>query len=261
MSRAAGPDVHLAAGRHQFIIDELNARGQVQAVALAERLGVTHETVRRDLTLLQERGLLRRVHGGAVLAESLVHEAPVAMRTAYGPEKVRIAQAALAFVPASGAVLLDSGTTTLTLAQALPSVPDLVAVTNSLPIATALLPRVGGLSILGGRVRRETEATVDQWALRSLAALRVDVAFLGTNAFSIEHGLATPDEAEAAIKAAFVTSARLRVLLADHSKFGRESLHRYARMDDIDVLITSRDLPEADAAELARSSGVEVIRA
>lgn len=204
MSRAAGPDVHLAAGRHQFIIDELNARGQVQAVALAERLGVTHETVRRDLTLLQERGLLRRVHGGAVLAESLVHEA--------------------------------------------------------LPIATALLPRVGGLSILGGRVRRETEATVDQWALRSLAALRVDVAFLGTNAFSIEHGLATPDEAEAAIKAAFVTCARLRVLLADHSKFGRESLHRYARMDDIDVLITSRDLPEADAAELARSSGVEVIR-
>ncbi|GAA1798165.1 MAG: DeoR/GlpR family DNA-binding transcription regulator [Actinobacteria bacterium] len=261
MSRAVNVDLHLAATRHQQILTELAARGQVSAMGLAERLGVTHETIRKDLVVLQERGLLRRVHGGAVPVESLAHEAPVAARTAYGPEKLRIAEAARAFLPDEGAVLLDSGTTTLALAQLLPPSEQLMAITNSLPIATTLLPRVGGLTIIGGRVRRETEASVDQWALRSLEAVRVDVAFLGTNAFSLDHGLATPDEAEAAVKSAFVGAARLRVLLADHSKFGRESVFRYATLHDIDVLVTDTGLSADDARAITDAAGVEVVRA
>ena len=110
-------------------------------------------------------------------------------------------------------------------------------------------------------MRRETEASVDQWALRSLEAVRVDVAFLGTNAFSLDHGLATPDEAEAAVKSAFVGAARLRVLLTDHSKFGRESVFRYATLHDIDVLVTDTGLSADDARAITDAAGVEVVRA
>jgi DeoR family fructose operon transcriptional repressor len=139
--------------------------------------------------------------------------------------------------------------------------PHLLAITNSLPIAMALLPKAGSVAALGGRVRPQTQATVDEWALQHLGSIRADVAVLGANAFSVEHGLATPDQSEAAVKAGFVRSARLRVLLADHSKFGRESLFQYAALSDIDVLITDDGLTERAADNLLRGSGVEVIRA
>ena len=261
MSRAAEPDYGLAAVRHKEVLAELHRRGQVSATALADRFGVTHETVRKDLIQLQERGLLRRVHGGAVPLESLAQETPVAARTAGAAQKARIARAAQRFVPDSGVLLLDSGSTTAAFADALEAGAGLLVITNSLPIAASLLPRVRRLSMLGGRVRPETEATVDHWALRALATVRADVAVLGTNAFSTAYGLGTPDEAEAAVKAAMVESARLRVLLADSSKFGRESVFRYAALSDLDVVVTDDGLAPADAAALTRDFGLEVVRA
>lgn len=251
----------LAVGRQQTILDELSLRGQVSATALADRFGVTHETIRKDLTTLQQRGLLRRVHGGAVPSAPLRHEAPVRSRTSMAEEKARIGMAAHEFLPSSGAVLIDSGSTTTAFAEHCPPAPDVLAFTNSLPIALLLLHTVGGVSILGGRVRPTTEATVDEWALQSLRSLRADVAFLGTNAFSVDHGLATPDDAESVLKRELVRSAQLRVLLADHTKFGRESVFRYADLADIDVLVTDAGLPDRDARDITARAGVEVVRA
>jgi DeoR family fructose operon transcriptional repressor len=259
--RVSGGETQLAALRHQLIIDLLGEHGQVSANALAERLGVTHETVRKDLLHLQERGLLRRVHGGAVPVESLAHEPLVGARTAHAEEKGRIAKAASQFVPDEGAVILDSGSTTAALAGAFPLSPDVLAITNSLPVAMALLGRAGTVVTLGGRVRTETQATVDEWALRHLEVVRADVAFLGANAFSIEHGLATPDQSEAAVKAGFVKSARLRVLLADHTKFGRESVFHYAALEEIDFLVTDDGMSDRTARDLEKACGIEVIRA
>ena len=237
----------LAPQRHQFILDELARTGQVVATQIAETLGVTHETVRKDLMLLQSEGHLRRVHGGAVGVGSLTREEPVATRTAYAQEKARIARAALDFVPLDGAIILDAGTSTAALADAL-------------PVALSLLPKVGAVSILGGRVREITQATVDQWALSAVRSVRADVAFLGANAVSIGHGLATPDEPEAAVKAALLGAARFRVLLSDHSKLGRESIYRYGELADLDVLITDTGLPSAEAEAITRATGVEVQR-
>jgi DeoR family fructose operon transcriptional repressor len=196
-----------------------------------------------------------------VAVESVAYEPHVVARTTYTKEKARIAAAAVQFVPETGAVLLDSGTTTGALAEVFPSRPGVLAITNSLPIALSLLPRAGAVAMLGGRVRPETLATVDEWALRHLESIRADVAFLGANAFSVEHGLATPDQGEAAVKGAIVRSARLRVLLADHSKLGRESVYRYAALPDVDVLVTDAGLTDEVAAELEQKCGVEVVRA
>lgn len=257
----SGPDFQLAALRHQAILEELRVHGQVNAGALTGQFGVTHETIRKDLSALQQRGLLRRVHGGAVPLETVTHEPQVGQRTQQRAQKDRIAAAAQQFVPDQGAILIDSGSTTYAFAESMRPSPGVHAITNSLPIALALMAKVGTLTTLGGTVRSQTEATAGEWALRHLDSLRADVAFLGVNACSIKHGLATPDQAEAAVKAGFVQSARLRVLLADHTKFGRESVFAYAPLTDIDVIVTDDQMPARTADQLESRHGIEVVLA
>ena len=254
-------DLQPASARHTAILGALRAHGQVRAVRMADELGVTHETIRKDILTLEAHGLLRRVHGGAVTLESVSFEPSITARTQMTAEKQRIAAAALAFVPPTGAILLDSGTTTEALATQLPHGSSLVAVTNALPIALALMghPQLT-VHMLGGRIRAATLASVEAWALRELQEVRADVAFVGTNAFSLEHGLSTPDAAEAAVKGAMIASAQLTVLLADHTKFGRESVFRYAALDAIDVLVTDEGMSEADAHSLVARAGIEVLR-
>ncbi|MEO5982106.1 MAG: DeoR/GlpR family DNA-binding transcription regulator [Pedococcus sp.] len=255
-------DLQPAASRHNAILTALRTRGQLKTVQMALDLGVTHETVRKDLLTLESHGLLRRVHGGALPVESLSYETHITARTSMAAEKQRIAVAAMEFLPPAGAVIIDAGTTTAAFASTLPARSSLVAITNALPIALALMshPRLT-VHMLGGRVRAATMASVEAWTLRELNEVRADVAFVGTNAFSLVHGLSTPDAAEAAVKAAMIDSARLTVLLADHTKFGRDSVFKYADLDSIDVLVTDDALSDADARALQSEAGVEVIRA
>src|SRR6266567_8038640 len=141
--------------RLQFIVQRARLEGRVDVAALADGLNVTAETIRRDLTILERHGLLRRVHGGAIPVERLGFEPALATRDAtMTAEKDRIAKAALAEVPAEGAILLDAGSTTGRLADALPVDRELTVVTHSLTIAMALSARPNlTLMLLGGRLR------------------------------------------------------------------------------------------------------------
>jgi DeoR family fructose operon transcriptional repressor len=255
------PDPQLASARQSAILAALRGRGHVKAVQIADEFGVTHETIRKDLMLLESHRLLRRVHGGAMPVESLSFEPCINERTTMAAEKKRIATAAADLLPRSGAVLFDSGTTTAALAANLPRESSLVTVTNSLPIALELrgYPQLT-VHMLGGQIRSATSATVDWWALRHLREVRTDIAFVGTNAFSLSHGLSAPDAAEAAVKGAMVESARLIVLLADHTKFGREAMFRYADLRAIDVLVTDDGMSESDARSLMTAADIEVLR-
>jgi DeoR family transcriptional regulator, fructose operon transcriptional repressor len=240
--------------RQQAIADLVRQRGRVSVTDLAGSYSVTAETVRRDLAMLERGGLVRRVHGGAVPTSALtVIETGVAEREgSQAAEKDRIAKAAVALVPADGgSVLLDAGTTTWRLAGILPSDRRLVVVTNAVPIA-ARLAGFGGtrLYLLGGRVRGTTQAAVGEETVRALENLRVDVAFLGTNALSPQFGLSTPDEEEASVKRAMVRSGHRVVVLADSSKLGREHLVRFAPLDAIDVLVTDDGADPRLVAEL-----------
>jgi DeoR family transcriptional regulator, fructose operon transcriptional repressor len=248
--------------RQQRIVELARSAGRVDVAALAAEFEVTAETVRRDLTALERHGLLRRVHGGAIPVERLGFEPGLAARDAVMTEaKERIAKAAMAELPAEGSVLLDAGTTTARLAELLPGDRDLTVVTNALQIALTLSVRPGlTLRLLGGRVRGRTLAAVDEWAIRSLRDIYVDVAFVGTNGLSPERGLTTPDPAEAAVKRAMIAAARRVVVLADHTKVGAKNFARFGDLDDVDVLVTDSGL---DAAETARleAAGLEVVRA
>jgi DeoR family transcriptional regulator, fructose operon transcriptional repressor len=206
--------------------------------------------------------VLRRVHGGAIPVERIGFEPAVAARDAVlTAEKERIAKAALAEVPPEGGIILDAGTTTARLAQALPTDRELTVVVNSPVLATILGPRTNiTVLLLGGRLRGRTLAAVDDWALRPLADLYVDVAFMGTNGCSVERGLTTPDQAEAAVKRAMIAAARRVVVLADHTKIGNDNLARFGSLSDVDLLITDSGL-DAELATDIEDAGVRVVRA
>ena len=228
--------------RQQAIARLVTQRGRVSVNQLAREYDVTTETVRRDLSTLERLGLVRRVHGGVVPPSSLsLIESGIRERDQVNTEtKERIARAALdRLPPAGGTILLDAGSTTVRLATLLPPDRELTVVTHAVPIAARLAgqPHLD-LRLLPGRVRPTTQAAVGADTVEALSHLRVDVAFLGTNGITAEHGLTTPDPDEAAVKRAIVGCGHLVVALADASKFGVETAVRFASPADVDVVIT-----------------------
>lgn len=248
--------------RQQAIAARVLTQGRASVAELAQTYDVTTETVRRDLAALDRAGVVRRVHGGAVPVRALhVVEPGVDEReVTRADHKEAIAAAAAEFLPLSGAtVLFDAGTTTARVAGLLPAERELVAVTNSVPIAARLaaMPSIT-LQLLGGRVRGLTQAAVGEPVLRALDTLRVDIAFIGANGITVRHGLSTPDSDEAAVKRAMVRCANYVVVLADSSKVGREEFVSFAPIDSVDALITDREISPVDRAALTER-GIEVV--
>lgn len=246
--------------RHQQILDTARSLGRVDVAGLARDLAVTPETVRRDLTALERRGVLRRVHGGAIPVERLGIEPGVSDREGHSAgQKERIARAALDELPDGGSIILDAGTTTVRLAELLPTDRELTVVTHSIPVASVLISRPNvTLHLLGGIVRGRTLAAVGEWTRAQIAEVFADVAFMGTNSISVEHGLTTPDIAEASVKRALIDAARRTVVLADHTKFGRESFARVAPLSEIDTVITDVGL-DVELAEDIESAGPRLV--
>ena len=250
--------------RQRAMAELVTQRGRVSVTELARQFDVTTETVRRDLSALERMNLLRRVHGGALPADSFtVLEIGLGDRdTANTEEKGRIAQAALELLPgADSTILIDAGTTTARFAELLPHDHRLTVLTHAVSVAARLaeLPNVE-LHLLPGRVRRNTQAAVGVETVAALAKVRADIAFMGTNGISVEHGLSTPDHAEAATKAAMVASARRVVVLADSTKVDQERTVRFAELSDIDVLVIDRGVSPERVAQF-EDTGIEVILA
>lgn len=247
--------------RREAIAAQARTDGRVEVAALADALRVTPETIRRDLTELERRGILRRVHGGAMPVERFSGEPALDEKAGVmAAEKRRIAKSALPLLPPAGTILLDAGTTTAELAVLLPDRP-LTVITNGLPVAQALASRRElEVHLIGGRVRGRTMAAVGGQAVRALADLRVDVAFVATNGLSAARGLSTHDPAEAETKDAMIAAADRVVLLCDHTKLGVEQLVRYATLDRVDDLITDTGMTQHDVDTLA-AEGPEVVRA
>ncbi|MGB3480999.1 MAG: DeoR/GlpR family DNA-binding transcription regulator [Mycobacterium sp.] len=238
--------------RKHHILETLRRDGRIEAADIAAQLNVTGETVRKDLIALERQGLLRRVHGGAVPVTYLSYEPAVETRTGFLSEKARIARAALAHLPDRGSVLIDAGSTTAQLVELFPGDREFTVYTNTLPLAVQLLTRPKlTVYTLGGRVRSTTFAEVDDWAARALAEINVDIAFMGANGISVQRGLTTPDQSEAAIKRRMLACAHRRILLADHSKVGAVSGVQYGDLLDIDLLITDSALGAPALGELS----------
>jgi DeoR family transcriptional regulator, fructose operon transcriptional repressor len=246
--------------RQLAILGRARSVGRVDVNDLAGAFDVTPETIRRDLTGLERRGVLRRVHGGAIPVERLGIEPAVHERyDQNAAEKERIAKAALDHLPDGGSIIIDAGTTTVRFAEMLPTDRPYTVVTHSLPIAAVVARNAAvTLHVVGGQVRGQTLAAVGSWAERELADVFADVVFAATNGVSAR-GLSTPDLAEAAVKRALLRSARRTVLLADHSKFGRDEFAQVADLAGVDTIITDSEVDQDMAREI-EDAGPEVIR-
>jgi DeoR family transcriptional regulator, fructose operon transcriptional repressor len=237
------------------------SQGSVDVADLARRYEVTTETIRRDLSDMQDRHLVRRVHGGAVPFERINHEPMLAAREVVNAEeKLRIAMKAVDEVPERGSVIIDSGSTTQRLADVLPVERDVHVVTNSLTTALTLSRRgVRRLTVLGGAVRTNTLAMVDDTTRAELQHMAIDVLFMSCDGLSFQHGLTTPYREERTIKRAMIERARRVVAMVDHSKFGNVQMFSFAEFDEIDVLVTDTRADPEEAAALS-DHGIAVHR-
>ncbi len=247
--------------RQHRILALARSEGRVDVAKLAADLAVAPETVRRDLRLLERHGLLKRTHGGAYPVETARFETSLAIReTRRVPEKRRIAAAAVEMLGDAETVFIDEGYTPQLIAEALPTDRSLTVVTASLSTAAALASAGSAtVLLLGGRVRGRTLATVDHWTTAMLAGFVIDLAYVGANGISREHGLTTPDPAVADVKAQVVRVSRRRIFSGVHTKFGASSFCRFAEITDFEAIITDSGLPAAEAHRYALL-GPQVVR-
>jgi DeoR family fructose operon transcriptional repressor len=241
----SGKVLMLAEERRIQLVEWSRVEGRIDAISAANRLDVAVETVRRDLDVLQKRGFVRRVHGGAIPTERFAKEYNFAERNKNNPDlKQKIAAVAAKFIPNSGCVFVDGGSTTQYLAFALQHKPDLLVVTPSLTLAAQIAGTGTQVTMLGGRVRGTSMSAIGQTAASQMANYHAQVAFLGTNGISLEAGFTTADQDEAVVKRLMIANSTESVLLADSSKFGFAYPAVFSRFHEIDRIVTDMDAPQ-----------------
>lgn len=252
--------------RRQQIAELLREAGRVTVAELAAQFGVTDVSIRRDLMLLEDAGELRRIHGGAVQARGIRHDAPFALKARENRElKARIGAAGAGLIEAGDIVTFDSGSTVVNVATQIP--PGLqrgsaiTAVTNSLPVVAEIAAWDSPhLVCLGGLYLPDHEALVGPQTVADLRDLSADVVFIGCDGLTVEEGLTTPHVLVAEVGATMAARARRVVAVADSTKIGRRGFTPIVPLSAINVLITD-DGADAAVLERARDMGIEVILA
>ena len=255
------PDM-LARQRQSVILSRVREDGGVRVVDLARDLGVSDMTVRRDLELLHNRGLIEKVHGGATaLAGSALFEPGFAAKSGLQElEKETIADAAVALVLPGTAIGISAGTTTYALAHRLVDTPGLTIVTNSVPVADVLhrAGRSDQTIILTGGVRTPSDALVGPFAVATLRTIHLDQVFMGVHGMDVRSGFTTPNVLEADTDRALVAAGRRLVVVADSSKWGVIGISSIARLDEADTLVTDAGL-SAEARAIAGDAVRELL--
>ncbi|TCV96780.1 DeoR/GlpR family DNA-binding transcription regulator [Biostraticola tofi] len=250
----------LAESRRQKILDLLSRHGELQASALADKLSISEDTVRRDLIRLESTGMLTRVRGGAIPRSPvpLYHQDRLG-RT--GESKQAIAIMAVSLIRMDDVVALDGGTTTLAIAEAIPARLRCTVVTNNLPAALALAihPAVEVI-VLGGKLFKPAMDMVGHKVCEELRAMAFDISFVGATSANSATGLSSIDYDEVQVKRALVASAERSVCVVSGEKLGKHSPFSYASANEINDIITDSDAPP-DVIEQFRDRGVNVMLA
>lgn len=249
----------MSANRQDVILRRLGEEGRVSVEELAETLGCSGMTVRRDLDRLAGLGLLRRVHGGAVTG-STAEETPYPVRAGSAVDaKQRIARAAAELISDGETVLIDGGTTALEVARQLHD-HRLTVTPMSLHVAGALRDAAGIRLIMpGGDVRPVELAFVGPLTVHALGVLRFDTAVIGCCGIDARDGLTGHDLDESAVKTAAIAAARRTIVVADASKWGAGAFARFEDLSHVTTVITDDEAP-TDQTDAVTERGIEVQR-
>ncbi|MER5943510.1 DeoR/GlpR family DNA-binding transcription regulator [Streptomyces sp. NPDC001928] len=250
----------LAAERRDHLLGLLAHQGKIVAKDVAAELGISEDSVRRDLRELAAEGLCQRVYGGALPVSPAV--ADYAARQTVAPDgKRKVASVAAGLIRPGGTLILDGGTTALAVAHALPQDLACTVITHSPTIAAALLdhPQVE-LFLLGGRIFKHSAVACGAAAVEAAQNVSADLCLLGVTGVHPEAGLTTGDAEEAAMKRALAARAADTYVLASSEKIGTASRFRVLPWDKVSGLITDAD-PHHAVVEQLTALGVEVLEA
>ncbi len=230
--------------RQKIILDLIAQKGAVTVADLCEQLNVSDMTIRRDLSMLEQASLLRRIHGGAVSARGRSYEPPVLTRIQEArPSKQAIGRFAASLVHEGDSLAIDIGTTTLELARHLTSLRDLTVLTNSLPIANILTDQPGiRLMVCGGIVRPGEHSLVGPVAEYTFSRFYVDIAFIGIGGVDLEAGLTEYNLEDAEVKRHMINNSQRCILLTDSRKFGLKTFASVAPLNVVDEIVTDNNL-------------------
>lgn len=248
------------AERHKFILDKLEREGFVSVADLSKEMDVTMVTVRKDLKLLEDKGLLYRSHGSATPVSPYVNDRSVKeKRLMQIEEKNKIASLAVKMIQEEEAIIIGSGTTVTALAKAIPKNFKLTVLTGALNVCTALLDNQHLEAVqLGGVIRKSSSSVVGHYAEDMLINFACSKLFLGVDGISPEFGLTTSNMMEAHLNAKMIKSVQKTIVLADSSKFGRKGFGKICEIEDIDIIITDEGISESLKTKL-EERGIEVL--
>lgn len=250
----------LAIDRQRRILDLLNGSGSLRTIDIAGQLGVTDETVRKDFEVLEKRGELIRIHGGASRPERIKEEQPFTERQAIRrEEKLVIARLAANRIQANETIFLDASSTVLTLTEFLPDVP-LTILTNALNVVTALADRPHlDLICTGGVFDARSRSFIGLIAENSLKRYNIHRMFFSGNGLHLDRGVSERNSLQAAFKERVIASAEDVVMLADASKLGQKSAFYFGELSDLSCLITDA-AADPSFTNALEAKGVEVRR-
>lgn len=236
--------------RRQYIEKKLIAEGKIKVSELSEIFEVSSETIRKDLLFLEEKGIAKKGYGGAVVANSLIEPSFLEKYNKYIDEKNDIAKKAIEYISDGMIVLLDAGSTVYTFAKMLALKNNITVFTNSPKSAQILDDYKVKTYLVGGKIRNNSNAIVGGWAVRAIEEIRADVAILGTSGFKDRQGPCVENFEEAEVKQAMIRSANKLIVLGDSSKSKTYSMIEYAKWQDMDALITDRNIDKKIKDEL-----------
>lgn len=245
--------------RHEKIVQWLKTNKTIRIGDISKKLNVTRETARKDLYILEKQGLVKKVHGGAVLNKTS-HEPPHAHRKVSNvKEKESIVRCAIEFVEDGDALYIDQGTTMKIFAENIKEKQDIIVVTNSLLVAQELSMGANIKVILsGGELRPGDLSLSGPVAVKSLEDFYIDKVFLGVGGLSIDHGITDYHVGESEIRRIMLQKAKKTFALADYSKFNVTAFTKVCDMSAIDYIITDSKAP-SDQVKTIQELGVQVI--
>lgn len=229
----------LAEERYSIILEMVRENKSVKLFELCELLGISESTVRRDLSTLDERGLVKKVHGGAISIDDCsfnsVEQDMEAKSKIFTEEKIAIARYASSLIDDGDFVFIDAGTTTERMIEFLPN-KDVTFVTNAFVHAKKLAYRGFKVYLPAGEIKLTTEAIVGAECVSSLQGYSFTKSFIGANGISLSGGITTPDRNEASVKAAAIQNSQKVYVLADHSKFGKITAVTLAQFNKVKII-------------------------
>ena len=230
--------------RHQDILERFQEKKYVEVSDLCKSLNVSAVTIRKDLRILEEKGLLFRTHGGASLDNPYINDRPVNEKEKSSvAEKKKIAEAAAQLILENDSIMIASGTTVQALARCIRPKGKLTVITSSLNVTLELIKfREVEVLQLGGYVRHSSSSVVGNYAAYILDNISCSKLFLSVDGIDLEYGLSTTHLEEAQLNKRMLTAAQKIILLVDSSKFGKKSFAKICDLEQIDEIITDRGI-------------------